>query len=81
MMNETAIYAFNQPFQIGNQLVDYLALEEQQRVTKEIEEKRQRAEEERKKLERERVEAEKRASQIANSAKDEKDRMVSTSIP
>ena len=54
-----------------------VALEEQQRVTKEIEEKRQRAEEERKKLEKERLEAEKRASQIANMAKDEKDRMVS----
>ena len=46
-------------------------------MTKEIEEKRQRAEEERKKLEKERLEAEKRASQIANMAKDEKDRMVS----
>ena len=58
--------------------IDNLALEEQQRKTKEIEEKRLKAEEERKKLEKERIEAEKRAAEIANMAKDEKDRMVSS---
>jgi hypothetical protein len=63
--------------EINNFDLNVIALEEQMHMTKELEERRSRAEEERKRLEKERIEAEKRASEIADLAKDEKDRMVS----
>jgi len=55
------------------------ALEEQTRLTRDLEERRHKAEEERKKLELERIEAEKeqkRALERANMEKEEKHRMV-----
>lgn len=56
------------------------ALEDQQRITRDLEERRYRAEEERKRLELERVAAEqeqRRALERANMEKEEKQRMVS----
>lgn len=67
----------NHTSEINNCDLNVIALEEQMQMTKELEERRSRAEEERKRLEKERIEAEKRASEIADLAKDEKDRMVS----
>ena len=58
---------------------DNAALEEQIRLTKEIEDRRHKADEERKKLEMERLAAEleqKRAMERANLEKEEKERMV-----
>ena len=52
------------------------ALEDQQRLTKDLEERRAKAEQDRILLERERVEAEKKASQIADIANEEKEKMV-----
>jgi hypothetical protein len=52
------------------------ALEDQQRLTKDLEERRAKAEQDRIQLERERIEAEKKASQIADIANEEKERMV-----
>jgi len=53
-----------------------IALEDQQRLTKDLEERRAKAEQDRIQLERERIEAEKKASQIADIANEEKERMV-----
>ena len=52
------------------------ALEDQQRLTKDLEERRAKAEHDRIQLERERIEAEKKASQIADIANEEKVKMV-----
>ena len=52
------------------------ALEDQQKLTKDLEERRAKAEQDRIQLERERIEAEKKASQIADIANEEKERMV-----
>ena len=64
----------------NNYNVDKIALEDQMRLTKDLEERRHRADEERKKLEMERVAAEleqKRAMERANIEKEERERMVS----
>jgi len=71
----------NHKTEINNCDLNVIALEEQMHMTKELEERRSRAEEERKRLEKERIEAEKRASEIADLAKDEKDRMVCCFFP
>ena len=65
----------NEPFYLNSNT----ALEDQQRITRELEERRFRAEEERKRLELERIAAEqeqRRALERANMEKEEKQRMV-----
>ena len=63
-----------------NSNCESIALEDQQRLTKDLEERRAKAEQDRIQLEKERIEAEKKASQIADIANEEKERMVSVFI-
>lgn len=68
------------PVKLLNNLIEKsinLALEEQQRLTKDLEDRRARAEQDRLRLEKERLDAEKKASQIADIANEEKEKMVS----
>ena len=77
---QAEIKSDSSPVKLLNNLIEKsinLALEEQQRLTKDLEDRRARAEQDRLRLEKERLDAEKKASQIADIANEEKEKMVS----
>ena len=76
----TMTYTTNATVLISSSSSSPTALEDQQRLTKDLEERRAKAEQDRILLERERIEAEKKASQIADIANEEKEKMVKKSL-